>query len=422
MKLHQSQTAVHAGVALLLAAPIALAVASSATPSLAIPAPRLDHGRHEIVGPEDPRTAIPGHYIVVLNDHSLSEAEVRRTANRIVARYGGAAPDILASLCGFTYLGTAAQAARVAQDDRVQFVEQDRTVRTEDTLVEGGQPAPRSWGLDRLDQRVGLDGRYRYPSVNNRVTVYIVDSGIRTTHREFRGRATWGGNFAGDGRNNDCTGHGTHVAGTVAGATTGVARSAHLVAMKVFGCNGSGSMSNVLRAVEWIIARGKRPAVVNLSLGSNGQDPALAQEIAKATSAGFTFVAAAGNSRIDACRVSPAMLKSTITVGGTNRDDRRDASYSNFGSCVTLFAPGTDIYSASNASDQAFSRMSGTSMAAPHVAGVIALILGQNPGYSPTQVMTCLLEDASMGRLTGVGTGSPNTMAHVSQNYRGCAR
>src|SRR4029079_4985356 len=153
----------------------------------------------------------------------------------------------------------------------------------------------------------------------------------------------------------------------------------------------------------------------NMSLGSNGQDPALAQEIAKATSAGYLFVVAAGNSRINACNVSPAMLKAAVTVGGTNVSDRRDPGYSNFGSCVTIFAPGTDIYSAFNSSDQAYSRMTGTSMAAPHVAGVAALGLGQNPGYSPGQVLTCLLQDASMGRLTGVGSQSPNTMAHVSQ-------
>ncbi|MFC7483471.1 S8 family peptidase [Luedemannella flava] len=240
---------------------------------------------------------------------------------------------MLESLRGFVYRGTDAAATNIAEDAQVQFVEQDHTVEADDpgpvTALPGGPQAnPPSWGLDRIDQRVGpLNGRYRYPAVRHQVTVYVVDTGVRVSHREFRGRARWGGNFTGDRRDHDCNGHGTHVAGTIAGTTTGVAKSANIVSLKVLTCNNSGRTSDLLAAIEWIIAHGRRPAVVNMSLNSRGQDPALAQEIAKATAAGFLFVVAAGNTRSNACHYSPGMLKAAVTVGATTiRDSRTPAT------------------------------------------------------------------------------------------------
>ncbi|WP_344138472.1 S8 family peptidase [Luedemannella flava] len=413
-----------------LVVPVVLVLSAAAPQSRANPervALRADHGPHLVIDPGDPRTAIPGRYIVVLNDHGLSPQATRREAERLVARHGGTTVRVLESLRGFVYRGTDAAATNIAEDAQVQFVEQDHTVEADDpgpvTALPGGPQAnPPSWGLDRIDQRVGpLNGRYRYPAVRHQVTVYVVDTGVRVSHREFRGRARWGGNFTGDRRDHDCNGHGTHVAGTIAGTTTGVAKSANIVSLKVLTCNNSGRTSDLLAAIEWIIAHGRRPAVVNMSLNSRGQDPALAQEIAKATAAGFLFVVAAGNTRSNACHYSPGMLKAAVTVGATTIRDSRDSGYSNFGSCVTIFAPGTNIYSAWNRSDQAYSRSNGTSMAAPHVAGAAALILGQNPNYTPGQVSTCLFQDASVGRLSSVGTESPNQMLYINDDYRNCA-
>jgi subtilisin family serine protease len=379
------------------------------------------HARGLIL-PKNRRDAIKGSYIVVLR-HKLTREQVRQIARKLIQTQGGRALLVfLVILRGFLYRGSAARAARLAKDPRVQYVEQDRKVYPEELPLAGTQDNPPSWGLDRIDQRsLPLNHRYVYPNVQNTVNAYIIDSGVRITHREFQGRATWAANFTGDGKNYDCTGHGTHVAGTVAGSTVGVAKTARITALKVFRCDGSGMMSDVLKAVDWVTARGRKPGVVNMSLGSNGWDPAMASGISKAVSAGYSFAVAAGNSRTDACAISPALLNNVMTVGATKDNDSRDTSYSNYGKCVNIFAPGTNIKSASNQSDTGYALMSGTSMASPHVAGAAALVLGQNPNYSPQQVATCLRRVGTSNELSSIGSGSPNLLLRVNSDYRGCA-
>jgi subtilisin family serine protease len=404
---------------------------SSAVPSSTVrsgwglakpPTPDARRARGVII-PGVRRNAIAGSYIVVLRQQALTREQVARIVRYLIRTRGGRALLLYAVILrGFLYRGSAARAARIAADPRVQYVEQDRRVFPLDLPVAGTQSNPPSWGLDRIDQRSEpLDHSYRFPSVSNAVNAYIIDSGVRITHREFQGRATWGGNFAGDGKNYDCNGHGTHVAGTVAGSTVGVAKSARVVGLKVFGCSGSGSMSSVLSAVDWVTAHGRRPGVINMSLGSDGWDPAMATAIQKSVSAGFNYVVAAGNAHSNACDISPALLQNVITVGATNSNDSRDTSYSNYGSCLNIFAPGTNIYSAYNQSDSGYATMSGTSMASPHVAGAVALVLGQNPNYSPRQVADCLLRASTQNTLSSVGSGSPNRLLYVSADYRGCA-
>jgi subtilisin family serine protease len=430
--------------ATLAAATLSQATSSSASPSPAgrpssrsapvtsippsagwgVPNPPPRGGRpHGLVVPRNPRNAIRGSYIVVLRDQRQTREQAIRLLRYLIRAHGGRSVLLFAVvLRAFLFRGSAARAARIASDPRVAYVEQDRKVWPLDMPLSGSQSNPPSWGLDRIDQRSEpLDHRYTYPSVNNAVDAYVIDSGVRITHREIQGRATWAANFAGDGKNYDCSGHGTHVAGTIAGSTVGVAKSARIVALKVFGCSGSGLMSNVLRAVDWVTANGHRPAVVNMSLGADGNDPALVAGIQKSVQRGYNYAVAAGNSHMNACEVSPALSTYVITVGATTSSDSRDTSYSNYGKCVNIFAPGTNIYSASYQSDTAYSTMSGTSMASPHVAGAEALVLGQNPNYSPRQVADCLSRDATQGQLSSVGSGSPNRLLHVSADYRGCA-
>jgi hypothetical protein len=382
-------------------------------------------------------TAIPNRYIVVLK-RTIAARVLRAIAREIVRRYGGAALLLFAlALRGFLLRGSPRLAARIARDPRVDFVEQDRY-----TWIEGARPArfgpqpanlpvprldaqndPPSWGLDRIDQAtLPLNGRYQYPNASWYVNAYIIDSGIRATHREFGSRAWAAVDFSTDGRNIDCNGHGTHVAGTVGGSGVGVAKTTNLVGVRVFDCSGSGSMSNVLSAVEWVTSKGKRPGVVNMSLGMDGTSPALEQALHASAQKGYLYAVAAGNSAKDACTVSPASSAYVISTGATTSNDSRDTSYSNYGRCVDVFAPGSNIYSAWSDGNSSYATMNGTSMASPHVAGAAALVLGQNPDYMPWDVAECLANDATPGVLRSVGSGSPNLMLRVGQDYAGCAR
>jgi subtilisin family serine protease len=257
-----------------------------------------------------------------------------------------------------------------------------------------------------------LNSTYNYTSTASNVHAYIIDTGIRLTHNEFGGRATWGTNTAG-GPNDDCNGHGTHVAGTVGGATYGVAKEVKLVAVKVLGCSGSGSTTGVVAGINWVAANRMPPAVANMSLGG-GASSAIDAAIAGATAEGLnkpnvTFVVAAGNSGANACNYSPARAPSAITVGATTSTDAR-ASYSNFGGCLDIFAPGSGITSAWKNNNTQIKTISGTSMASPHVAGVAALYLSGNAGAYPSAVTTALINNATTGKVTGAGSGSPNRL------------
>lgn len=269
-----------------------------------------------------------------------------------------------------------------------------------------------TWGLDRIDQADRpLDTQYHFNSIGAGVNAFIIDTGIRPDHVEFTGRLLPGYNVVADTNDtNDCNGHGTHVSGTVGGSTWGVAKGVSLIPVRVLDCSGSGSYSGVIAGIDWVAASTLRPAVANLSLGGSAST-ALNSAVAGAVGMGVTMVVAAGNSNADACNYSPSSEPSAITVGATANDDTR-ASYSNYGSCVDIFAPGNYITSAWNTSATASNTISGTSMATPHVTGVAALALAANPAASPAAVTSFLTGNATPNRLSVIGSGSPNLLVY----------
>ena len=288
------------------------------------------------------------------------------------------------------------------------YVEQD----SELTLAATAQGLP-SWGLDRINQRpLPLDGDHQVSGDGTGVNVHVIDTGIRVTHAEFGGRAFIAHDYVGDDNDgDDCHGHGTHVAGTIGGATYGVAKNATLWAHRVLDCQGRGSTSALIAAVDAITQdTTHRPAVVNISLAAPAS-LALDAAIRRSVSAGVTYVVAAGNGNVDSAGLSPARIAEAITVGATTADDRR-ASFSNYGTAVDLFAPGESIVSAAIANDTAVTTMSGTSMASAHVAGAAALVLGNFPHAPPADVHSALIAAASTGVLTEVGAGSPDRLLY----------
>ncbi|GIE93080.1 S8 family serine peptidase [Paractinoplanes rishiriensis] len=299
---------------------------------------------------------------------------------------------------------TAPQARRRAAHTGVLMVEQDRTVR----LSAYRQTNP-TWGLDRIDQRaVTRSKTYAPMDDGSSVHAYVIDSGVRITHAQFGGRASYGYDFAdGDRTASDCNGHGTHVAGTIGGSTYGVAKKVKLVAVRVLDCEGSGSLSDVIAGINWVTKNAVKPAVANMSLGGS-RSKTLEAAVAKSIKSGITYVLAAGNENVNAGNVSPAALPAAITVGATDSKDRR-ASFSNYGSVLDLFAPGVDILSSVATSNTAAAYYSGTSMASPHVAGAAAMVLDAFPAYTPLQVRNVLVGKATTGKVTGL-KGSPNRL------------
>jgi subtilisin family serine protease len=443
---------------LLLVATLALcltALVASGSRSSASPAPAARKGQKL----HKKEKAIPGQYIVVLDNVAAGEpgeySQADQVMDVLVAAYGGKVKARWRhALNGYAAEMTEDEALALSDDPRVQFVEEDQEY-TIDATQSGA-----TWGLDRIDQRNRpLSGTYTYNWTGSGVRAYVIDTGIRTTHTQFGGRAAVSADFVGDGRNGqDCNGHGTHVAGTIGGSTYGVAKSVSLRAVRVLNCQGSGTTSGVISGVNWVASNRVLPAVANMSLGG-GASSALDSAVNSAINSGVTFAVAAGNDARafdsstffrgpdtpavypealtvtamsdsdgatggaggaptcrsgetqDACNVSPARTAAAITVGATTSSDAR-ASYSNFGTCVDIFAPGSSITSAWATGDTATNTISGTSMATPHVAGVAALYLQGHTSASNATVRNAIVGGATTNVLTGVGTGSPNRLLY----------
>jgi subtilisin family serine protease len=345
-------------------------------------------------------------YIVVLRADARDDvaASASSMGGTVHFRYAHA-------LKGFAATLPAQALAALQQNPQVDYIVADgiatiSAAGSDNSLLSG------HWGLDRIDQRdLPGSGGYSWTHDGAGVRSYILDTGILTGHVAFGGRASVGADFIGDGRNGqDCNGHGTHVAGTVGGAEHGVARATSLVAVRVLNCAGSGTWAQVIGGVDWVAGNHVKPAVANMSLGG-GENSALDDAVNGAVAAGVSFVVAAGNSNANACSYSPAGAADAITVGSTTSSDAR-SSFSNYGSCVDIFAPGSGITSAWHTTTTATNTISGTSMASPHAAGVAAIYLSANSSATPAQVGAAMINGSTPNKVTNPGTGSPNRLLY----------
>ena len=341
------------------------------------------------------------HYIVVYRDNVT---RTPTTANRMITSGRVTVERTYTSaLNGFAAHLDSSQVAALRADPDVAMVEPDIIVH-----AQGTESNP-DWGLDRLDQRsLPLSDSYTYATSGSGVNAYILDTGIRYTHTDLGGRAHFAFDaFGGNGA--DCMGHGTHVSGTVGGIKYGVAKAVTLWSVRVLECDGSAPLSDIIAGIDWVTAHHRSPAVANMSLGASNA-PALDSAVAKSIRSGVTYVVAAGNYTENACSIYPANLPSVIDVAASDNTDHRWA-YSDYGSCVSVFAPGVNITSDDYLSDVATVTWSGTSMASPHVAGIAALYLGAHPSATPAQVKQAILGNATSGHILNAN-GSPNLLAY----------
>lgn len=365
--------------------------------------------------------AIAGRYIVVLRPDAVRETTANplrptlaQAAGELTLAYGGQPVRLFGhALAGFAFAGSDEQAEALSRDGRVASVHQDGWA----TVAEVQTPLP-SWGLDRIDQRPqALDAEYHFNGDGAGVHLYVVDTGVRATHVDFGGRVDVAAGFTAvdDGNGtNDCHGHGTHVAAVAGGTAYGVAKGVAIHPVRVLDCSGIGPVSNAIAGVDWIAARhpvgSPERAVVNFSIDVGFSFP-LEDAVRAAVEQGVVFVAAAGNNGDDACYLSPGRMPEVITVGATASNEER-WSQSNFGTCVDLFAPGVSITSASAASDTGSFAMTGTSAAAPHVAGTAALVLQGDSELTPAEVAQAILDEATLDAVVDVGPGSPNRLLY----------
>ena len=339
------------------------------------------------------------------DDVSGEETKLKSQGVKVERSFHGAFKGVIGS---FNNL----QIAELKRNPKLIYIEKDGPVYATSLLPNPITTVSKSWGLDRINQRnLPLDNQYSYQNDGSSVKAYVIDTGINASHSEFGGRVISGSTQIQDANGFlDCNGHGTHVAGTIGGSTYGVAKSVTLVPVRVLDCTGAGTFSGVIAGIDWVINDhpAGAPAVANLSLGG-GYSLAVNDAIARLIADGVSVVVAAGNSNANACNYSPSSAPNAITVGASEKADNR-ASYSNFGNCLDLFAPGSAIVSSWIGNNTATSTLNGTSMASPHVAGAAALLLDKNPTLTPIQVRDALVAFATSGKVTSAGTGSPNLL------------
>ncbi|MER7515670.1 S8 family peptidase [Streptomyces sp. NPDC126499] len=353
---------------------------------------------------------VKGRYIVQLldNDTTVSTA----SANKLAKTYGGTAHRVYNhALRGFSAQLSEDEARALSADPKVKYVAPVQIGHSAATQTDP------PWGLDRIDQKsLPLDRSYTYAGTAGNVTAYIVDSGIRMSHQDFGGRAKSGYDFVdNDTDASDCLqhGHGTHVAGTVGGSTYGVAKGVKLVSVRILDCNDSSTTEQALNGIDWVTQNAVKPAVANFSLVFGSSDTVVEGAIKRSIASGVVWTLSANNQNIDACQSSPAKLPEAITVGNTDSTDRR-YSNSNYGPCLDIWAPGTSIVSASHQSDTGTRTMTGTSMAAPHVAGAAALYLASNPNATPKDTRDALVAQASTVTIGDAKSGSPNKLLNTN--------
>jgi subtilisin family serine protease len=321
-----------------------------------------------------------------------------------------------AGFVGFSAMLSADEAARLANDAEVQYVEEDQVISLDRNMPRDANIDVPTWGCDRADQRaLPLDHIYRLPLQKSEAVaipnVYVVDTGIYTKHVEFEGRASMAANFIKDGKD-DCNGHGTHVAGTVGGVSTGIIPYANLFGVRVLDCGGSGTYANVIAGIDFVTKNAIKPAVMTMSLGG-GYSKAINDATAATIASGITTTVASGNENQDACRVSPASTPGAIVVNSANVKDAA-SSFSNWGKCTTIFAPGEAVTSAWYTGPTDYKTISGTSMATPHVAGNAALYLARKPAASPSEINDAIICASTLGTITGVKANTPNRFFYLN--------
>ncbi|MGB8945850.1 MAG: S8 family serine peptidase [Streptomyces sp.] len=350
--------------------------------------------------------AVSGSYIVMLDEKADKGAK-----SDLADKYGGELKrNYSSAINGFSAKDLSeTEARRLAADPAV-----GKVVQSKKFSIDATQDNPPSWGLDRIDQAdTAADKKYTYPdAAGEGATAYVIDTGVRVSHKDFGGRATSGFDAIDNDENaDDGNGHGTHVAGTIAGEAHGVAKKAKIVAVRVLDDQGSGTTEQVVAGIDWVTKNHKGPSVANMSLGG-GADEALDAAVQKAIAAGVTFAVAAGNESADASQGSPARVKEAITVASSTKDDEQ-SDFSNFGKAVDIYAPGSDITSDWNTDDKATNTISGTSMATPHVVGAAAVYVAAHPDAKPDAVAKALTDGATPDKISNPSEGTPNKLLKV---------